>query len=319
MNDRGDGLLEAALAYAARGWAVFPLQPGQKIPPRGSAGLLDASRDIDRVRHWWTNAPNANIAIRTGAASGIDVLDVDPRHGGDKSLMELQKELGRLPDTVTVRTGGGGWQFYFAHTDGLANTANRIGLRYATAVDRLKKPISGIDTRSDGGYVVAPPSLHPGYQPEGGGAFVPGLHYRWVVRAAVEAAADGTGGVVGYDRSPDGVELAPLPGWLLKEWLDAMQTRRASNGAAIARPDVFRELFLHGVGEGGRNDSVARMVGYLFRSAPRLDAVVVFEIMKLWNAAKLTPPLGDDELYTTVNSVAGKELARIAARKAGGR
>ena len=61
-----------------------------------------------RYSAWWKESPNANIGIATGSEAGILVFDIDPRNGGKETLARLKKELGPLPDTVTVLTGGGG-------------------------------------------------------------------------------------------------------------------------------------------------------------------------------------------------------------------
>jgi len=95
-------LVCSALTYGKRGWPVLPLHPSGKAPlgslvPRG---ILDATCDSETIQHWWDTKPDANIGIRTGAVSGLVVLDVDPRHGGDDTLYELEQRHGKLPDTI---------------------------------------------------------------------------------------------------------------------------------------------------------------------------------------------------------------------------
>ena len=73
-------MLAGALAYARRGWPVFPCRPGRKEPDTAH-GFKDATTDPERITAWWTAVPGRNVAIATGAP-GPDVLDVDVRPGG---------------------------------------------------------------------------------------------------------------------------------------------------------------------------------------------------------------------------------------------
>jgi len=167
-------LLDAALEYVRAGLPVFPLhsaigghcscrdsackRPGKH--PRTPNGFKDASLDSDTVCYWWTNWPDSPIGVPTGILTGIIVLDIDPRHGGDESLSALITERGGFKDHPVVKTGGGGRHFWFAHPGGTVPNAG--GFR------------PGLDVRGDGGYVIVPPSLH-----HSGGT------YSWVVPPSV--------------------------------------------------------------------------------------------------------------------------------------
>ena len=161
-------LLAAALDYADRGWAVLPIHstngrgcscgqgdcPSPGKHPRTMHGVNEATIDEATIREWWSRWPGSNIGIATGAVSGIVVLDIDPRHGGEDSLARLHD--GEPPgQTLQTRTGGGGLHFYFLHPGDTVR--NRAGL------------MPGIDLRGDGGFVVAPPSVH-----------VSGGQYQWL-------------------------------------------------------------------------------------------------------------------------------------------
>jgi len=113
--------------------------------PRTPSGVKDASKDVNVIRHWWHEWPNANVGIATGATSGFFVLDVDGEEG-EKSLRELEKQHGALPETVESITGGGGRHLFF-RWPGRA-IKNKVALA------------PGLDIRADGGYIVAPPSYH---------------------------------------------------------------------------------------------------------------------------------------------------------------
>jgi hypothetical protein len=141
-------LLTTALSYAARGWRVIPAPYGSKRPTmKGWPDL--ATTDTATIVKWWTADPAANVCIATGRASGIFVLDVDDKDdaGGSAALAALELEYGDLPDTYTVGTGSGGVHHYFTY-DGidfaLGNSARKLG--------------PGLDTRGEGGQVVAKPS-----------------------------------------------------------------------------------------------------------------------------------------------------------------
>ena len=132
----------AALDYAARGVPVFPLVPRGKTPLTPH-GFKDATKDLAQIEAWWTQHPNANIGMPTGSVSGLDVIDVDPRNGGDASLAALTG----LPETPCTLTGGGGIHLFLAHDPTVKHHAQGLG--------------DGIDVQSTGGYVVLPPSIHP--------------------------------------------------------------------------------------------------------------------------------------------------------------
>jgi putative DNA primase/helicase len=163
-------LLAAALAYAARGWRVIPLHEVTLTSARpecscGNATLKhqrsvgkhprlddwskEGTTEATTIRAWWHKWPRANIGLLTGASSGLVVLDVDPRNGGDISLATLLDQHGPLPDTVQALSGGGGVHYYFAWEPDLVSL----------------KPAPGLDFLAhEGCQVLAAPSLHPSGQ-----------------------------------------------------------------------------------------------------------------------------------------------------------
>lgn len=143
--------LDAAIKYATQyGWAVFPVRPESK-KPYTPHGCLDAKKDVGAIRAWWRKWPDASVGVATGSASNLIVIDedVDDDKGidGIHSIRIWEKDHGAWPDTVTAITGRGGYHLYFRYTGN--DLKNRTGI------------LDGVDIRGEGGYVVAPPSVHP--------------------------------------------------------------------------------------------------------------------------------------------------------------
>ena len=169
MTDADTSMLDSALAYARLGWFVVPLhtpRPGNSCScrspecaskgkhPRTRNGLKDASNDPTQIESWWSQWPDANIALVTGP-SGLVAIDVDPRHGGDEDWKDLKQKHGKsIQHTVSSHTGGGGEHYIYLQPGEMTigNVSNS---------DKYTGPLGrGIDVRAEGGYIVAPPSLH---------------------------------------------------------------------------------------------------------------------------------------------------------------
>jgi len=290
---RGCDLRDAALEFAGRGIAVFPLHypvereghlwcscgnaqcknaakhPYARHAPRG---LHNATVDRALIERWWGVGVPYNIGLRTGRESGIVVIDVDPRHDGDARLAEHECRFGVMPPTWRFLTGGGGEHIVFRHPGHrIQNSAGAIG------------PLGrGLDVRGDGGYIVAPPSLH-----------ISGRRYG-----------------ISVDHHPDSVALAALP-----IWLSAMVTEPAKiNGPRVAAmPESWGRLVAEGVSEGCRNDAIARLAGHLLRK--RVDPFVVLDLCRTWNTYRCRPPLAEAEIVSVVNSIAAREIGRRGARR----
>jgi hypothetical protein len=228
-------MLDDALDYAARGWPVFPVAPRGKLPliPRAHRpddgpchgecgreghGLYDASTDAGRIREWWRRWPLANIGLRTGVA--FDVVDID----GPEGLEALNAYRADRPITwgPEAITGGGGW--HLLHLP--SGAGNRAGL------------LPHVDYRGAGGYIVAPPSIHPS-----------GKRYQWAEMA-------------GHDEP-----LEPLPAWLVELVLPTPPPPAA--GSSVVRvgqlPSAYGRRALEVelgrvamAGKGTRNDQLNR-------------------------------------------------------------
>jgi len=260
-------LLEAALALAQRRLAIFPCRPRDKRPATAN-GLNDATTDQATITRYWRVRPDYNIGIATGALSGIFVIDVD---GAEAELRKLEVEHGALPPTVEVITARGR-HIYFQMPDGsdIRNSAGKIA--------------PGIDVRANGGYVLAPPSIHPS-----------GRRYAWSVDSANTFAA--------------------APAWLLQRIVTP--TIVAANTAPRITPSSeWRQLISGTISEGTRNDTITRITGHLLRR--RVDPFLALALVQAWNAANCTSPLPEKEINQIVNSIAGIELRRRKRERADG-
>jgi P4 family phage/plasmid primase-like protien len=150
LGDRFNRNGQAAVACIRLGWQVLPwrMMEGRKVPQIKAWQSGQAFSDEDDVRAWWGTNFSHSPGIVCGKQSGVWVLDVDPRNGGDKSIANLIASYGELPsDTFMVTTPGGGWHYYFA---------------WSEQVDELRKHVlsghAGLDVIADGGWVAAPGS-----------------------------------------------------------------------------------------------------------------------------------------------------------------
>lgn len=192
--------LLAARAYAALGWHVFPVSHRDKRP-LSAHGFHDATTDLAQIDRWWGDGSQAGIGIATGPVSGLVVVDIDPRNGGDEALAALEAQFAAFPATIESATGGGGRHIFFMHP-----------APGDFAAIPSAKPWPGIDIKSTGGYVVAPYSTHPN-----------GLKYHWKA-----------------DCDPLDLQLAPIPQWLT-EHLTKHPPRNAPQEPSEASERTFSE------------------------------------------------------------------------------
>jgi putative DNA primase/helicase len=266
-------VLSEALGYASRGWPVLPLHavrdgrcscgnsdcssPGKH--PIGAAapnGVSNSTTDRAIIEEWWRQYPDANVGIATGAVSGIVVIDVDG-DDGEKSA----KEFG-VPPTVTAITGGGR-HLIFATPETPIHNAVRF------------RP--GLDARGDGGYIVAPPSLHAS-----------GVRYRW----------DSENGL-GID------DLDPVP--LPQPYVDVLKNGRP-HGEVVTLRDDWVALLTQPILDGTRNDNVFSIAYGLLCEGLSSDSAAA--IVLALNGHLCRPPLTETEVRSVVASAMKRKLDR---------
>lgn len=205
-------LLDEALKYAKMGLAIIPLKRNKA--PYTPNGVKDAKTSERAIRAWWKRYPDAGIGIATGSVNGglvvIDI-DIDENKGiyGDESLREWEKEHGELPESWRAVTGRGGYHLYYRSDEKIKN---------ATGI------YPGVDIRGEGGYVVAPPSLHKN-----------GTYYQW-------------------ELSPDDTEL----GFADQQVMDFIYPHKAKALNDTLEPATAHFVLPETIPEGQRNDTLMR-------------------------------------------------------------
>ena len=277
-------LRDAALYYARQGWAVFPLKPRAKEPLIGGA-YKAATAELDQVEAWWATWPNANIALATGARSGVWVLDIDGPEG-EASLDQLEAEHGVLPVTWRVSSGKGHhlyWQCPAGHDPG-----RRIGVR------------PGLDLIGGSGYLVLPPSIHPSGRP----------YVLAEVDGLIAAAPDWLRDLqrpraerpkVGPASWPRAHVEAPQEGVRSPDLYLAGVVRRAVHDVTHA-------------GKGQRNVELYRAAVWVASVAAGLQRSLAGPMAELYRAAQ-TAGLEEIEIERTLDSAAARGRARPTTRE----
>ena len=300
--------LEAALEYAAQGISIIPLhhvafsqaatknETGEPItvkisscsckngeecdskgkhpryhPDNLAHGLNSATTDPALIKKWFSQWQYAGVAILAGRKSGFIVIDIDPRHGGDESLIELQKQNGIFPDTLTETTGSGGKHILFEYPE-LTEAQEKEIRNSASAV------APGIDVKVEGGYIVCSPSMHAS-----------GSKYKW---------------------DNPGAAIAKLPKWFLDLMLQAktkVNTKKlpaliANAGTGYsegARNDLLMREISAWQARGVPDNSIDELAQTLNQTAcnPPLDATevskIVTSVITRYDKGNCSKPLTD--------------------------
>lgn len=184
-----NAILDAALAYAAKGWPVFPCRPAssEELDKNGkprwkysapliAKGLNAASSDAAQIRRWWKRWPDAMIGLPLGGPTGLFAIDFDPRideETGEYFELAALKEATEtqigvpLPQSITAMTPSGGVHLFFRQPDDGGPAIRNKG----------SLPLH-VDVRGEGGYVIAAPSVR-----------FDGV-YRWIRGGPDDVAAD---------------------------------------------------------------------------------------------------------------------------------
>lgn len=240
-------LKDAALKYAEMGLAVFPLIERDKKPLTGSNGFKDATTDVDKIEEWWTIHPDSNIGIATGEVSGglvaID-MDIDKEKGKDgyhNFLDWCNDNCLILPDSWLSITGRGGYHLFYKAT---FPVPSRIGW------------LEDVDIRANGGYIVAPPSIHPN-----------GTRYMW-------------------EQSPEEYDLLTSEDTDVEFVFNSVLVSGKKNDEPLKVPEVIPE---------GQRDEMMFKLACKYQAMGMSDSEME-AALKVANAERCKPPLSDKEI-----------------------
>jgi hypothetical protein len=234
-------------------WPVFPVKPGQKTPLT-THGFLDATTDSEKIAAWWKQYPNANIGMPTGERSNTLIVDVDIKEwegkSGDKTLAMLEIEHCPLPSTVKLWTWSGSYQLLFTHRPDVVSRAGAFG--------------QWLDSRSQGGYTILPPS---------------------------RITDSGRVGQYHWDGDPAGAR-AELPEWLVTLHRQIVSTNGHRAPSANGKGSIPN---------GARNDVLYRTGRSLHFKGHGPDSIR--SCLATINTTECTQPLDDCELDKIVSQV----------------
>lgn len=268
--------LEHALAYWDAGFNIIPCTG--KIPAVSTWKALQTTRATrERVANYFTDHPNSNVGIITGAVSNITVLDFDI-HEGDEGYDEIVASfLKDFQSPLMVKTGSGGYHVYYKYSPDTKNAAGIAHPRYK------------LDVRSEGGFVVAPPSIHPKtLRP-----------YRW----------HGGGSTSAFDLDlnflPELRDMLPELPQLIRNMLGFQRRSKL--------PEDWRNI-VYNTKNGMRNSNLAAMLGkFLGAFPPQEWYPIIYPLMQAWNNTYVNPPLPEQELKSAFESIAKTEITRREA------
>jgi len=248
MSKLNGDIISAALNYAELGYRVFPCIANDK-KPLTKHGFKDATINTEQIEKWWTEYPQANIGIATSDLCIVDIDGADNTWPDDK---DKQLDLSRAPTSLTP---SGGCHYLFRQPEGKAwkNTISKLALK--------------VDTRANGGYIIAPPSV------------VDDNAYKWVEDHEL-------------DSPPD---LLPEPPEWIVDALDNTDSEQSGNSTNDGNI----------IPSGCRNSTLASLAGTMRRTGMGSDEILA--ALRVANLTRCNPPLPETEVDSIVKSISRYE------------
>jgi putative DNA primase/helicase len=245
-------LKNQALKYVEAGFSIIPLKPRSKLPLIKWARFQKRKATKEEITKWWTRWPDANIALLTGKINNIIVFDED-----GPEAEKIIKEKGGFPpgpQSVTAK----GRHYIFRHPG------------FSIGNDVNKK--LDLDIRGDGGYIVAPPSVHPS-----------GHVYSWAPELSLFE-----------------IEIAEMRDWQI----EYLKENCIVGSKSPRNVPGWHQESLKGVSKGQRNDTAAKLAGrYITKGLSDSETA---SILLPWNR-KNRPPLPEVEIRNIIKSIRQKD------------
>lgn len=281
--------------YHDIGFSTCPLRKKDKRPLFEWKKYQDEQPSLAEINLWTNKYKDYNVAVITGAVSGIIVLDIDGQEGWDY----LTQNGYDLPITPRAQSSPGKAHIYFKHPNPEKGVRTRVNTE-------LK-----IDVKGDGGYVVAPPSIHKlGHRYQWVEGFAPqdvplADTPQWLIDFIAQYAQ---GASPSFTAPP--LDIPPANGEGPKE--AELESRPGQAGVKLERPqddpvtgdvDELTHL-LKGVSKGGRNNACAKIAGTWI--AQNMTPGSVWQMLLAWNL-KNSPPMPEQEIHTVLESIVKRD------------
>lgn len=246
-------ILDAAIELLERDFSVIPVDRMTKKPLVSWKEYQSRLPTEEELEEWWTKYPDANVAIITGKISGLAVVDADSQVG----MEWIDKHCTKT--TVYSKTGKGKHAYYL--------------YPYHTDIKNAVRIAPDVDVRGEGGYVIAPPSIHAN-----------GTKYEWIFSSD------------GFDDMP---EFEPVNGF--KSLFPNQKTEGGNLNVNLSNVKTTANTSTtDGVEKGSRNNTLAQKAGKWAKAG--LEFAEIELLAKQWNKTN-KPPLGESELKATLRSI----------------
>lgn len=268
MTEHISETLKWALRYHAADWPIFPCrnkEPYYEALETWGKSWQEAveSGQINEgiIRWWWERHPDAQIAVACGKRSGLTVIDIDWIK--DLKTKKIFYDQGEKPSVLMTR-----WCKSMTSISG--SDGRHVFCKYADMPNSTKTVHQQVDIRSQGGYVILPPSLHES-----------GRRYEWDPL---------------FPWSEDGLEnLASFPKELMRSQMHATNSR-----------ERWKSI-VQGTNRGSPIISTVALTGKLIRT---FDEDTAWDLLRPWNALSNPTPMPEEQLLNTFLSILKLDYAK---------